>query len=156
MNMGTALHFHMPPGWTVRKVATALAREWLPAFRPETILKNARWVVQPVVGDPVTGGNPLWEPGISTEEFEERMERADLSWSVRASLGRGRATVLARLVPSPEHPTTFQMVCNEATLPESLFDASKLDELVTDQGTSRTQGLFTALLHNNGFHMAAI
>lgn len=155
MSMGTALKFDLPQGWTARKVATALAREWLTPFRTEPAVKAPRWLLQPVVEDPGQSGKPLWEAGISTEKYEERMNRADLSWTVRASWGRGRATVLARIIAGKDQVETFQVACTDANLPATLFDTDRVDEFLADQGTSGTSGLFTSLLIDKGFRPAA-
>jgi hypothetical protein len=143
--------FQLPEGWTLRKVANALVREWIPPFRAEPAAKAARWVVQPVVEDP-GAGTPLWEAGISTEEYEERLERADLTWAIRASAGRGKHTILARMALAEDQPRTVKMVVNQGAFPEALFDAEKMDEFLA----GREDGLFEALLTSNGFETTPV
>jgi hypothetical protein len=144
----STLKYHLPEGWTPRKVATALVREWIPPFRAEPAAKAARWVVQSVVEE---AGDSLWEPGISTEEYEQRLNRPDLSWAIRATAGRGKSTILARLVLDKEDPTSFNMVVTPTAIPETLFDVSKTDELLQEE---QTPDLFTALLAKHGFEQA--
>jgi hypothetical protein len=148
--------FHLPENWTLRKVATALVREWLPPFRAEPAVKAARWVVQSVVEDQGKGEAPLWEAGISTSEYEERLDRADLCWAIRASARRGKGTILARLAMSKEEPgNTFELVCPPGTLPEALFDTEKLEQYLKVEGNAGMEELFAALLTGNGFQLAA-
>lgn len=154
MGNGSTKTFRLPEGWTLRKVANVLAREWIPPFRAEPAHKAARWVVQPVVEDPGAETNPLWEPGISTDEYEARLNRPDLCWSIRASAGRGKNTILARLAMNDEEPGTFRMTVAEAGFPPALFDARKMDEFLKDQGASDADGLFEALLTSHGFEEA--
>ena len=151
MGNGSAKTFRLPEGWTLRKVATVLAREWIPPFRAEPAHRAARWVVQPVVEDPGEAGAPLWEAGISTDEYEARLERPDLSWIIRASAGRGKSTVLARLVMNEDQPGTFDMTVTEAAFPPALFDTEKMDEYLRDQGAAEEDGLFAILLTSHGF-----
>lgn len=151
MSVSTTLLFRLPEGWTLRKVATAMAKEWLPPFRAEPTFRAARWVVQSVMEETGNGEAPLWEPGISTEEYEARLDRADLSWVIRASAGRGKGTILARFAMSKGLPDTFQVECLQATFPETLFDAEKLEQFLESQGAAGAGGLFAALLISNGF-----
>ncbi|HWI53440.1 MAG TPA: hypothetical protein VNT01_14965 [Symbiobacteriaceae bacterium] len=154
MNMGMTLTFDLPQGWTLRKVATALAREWLPPFRAIPAAKRAPWMVQPIVEESGPAGTPLWEPGISTEDYEERLERADLSWAIRAKAGRGNGTILARLAMSEQQPMAFQLVCSQDTFPESLFDAGKMSEFLEGRSAPAADSLFPTLLMENGFQLA--
>lgn len=151
MNTGTTLTFHLPEGWTVRKVATAMVREWLPQFRAEPAVKAARWVVQSVMENPDGGEAPLWEPGISTAEYEERLDRANLAWAIRATAGRSKGTILARLVKSDEN--AFQLVSCQTSFPDALFDAAKMDEFLQGQEAAGDGGLFAALLASHGFEL---
>jgi hypothetical protein len=150
MNMGTTLTFHLPDGWTLRRVATAMAREWLPPFRAVPVVKAAPWMVQPVVDESETAAAPLWEPGITTEEYEERLNHT-LRWSIRAKAGRGKGTILARLAMTEDDAATFQMVCAPETFPETLFDSTKLAEFMD----ANPDGLFVGLLTGNGFELAS-
>lgn len=155
MSSGSTLTFHLPEGWTVRKVATEMVREWIPPFRAEPAAKAARWVVQSVVENPTEAGAPLWEPGISTEEYEARLNRPDLSWAIRASAGRGKSTILARLVKNTDQPDTFQVQIPPVTYPETLFDTGKMGEFLQGHGTPETGNLFAALLEEKGFEPAS-
>lgn len=154
MTTGTARSFHLPTGWTLRKVATAIVREWLPPFRVDPAPKAARWVVQSIMEENDKGAPPLWEPGISTQEYEERLDKADLGWAIRASAGRGKGTILARLALSKEEPETFQVECYQDAFPDTLFDAEKLDEFLKQKGAAGTEALFDALLTEHGFEHA--
>jgi len=154
MNMGPPLTFDLPQGWTLRKVATTLARRWLPPFRAIPVSKRAPWMVQPIVEEPDKTGNPLWEPGISTEEYEERLDRTGLSWAIRAKAGRGSGTVLARLVMSEHKPMTFHLVCSLDSFPETLFDTERLARFLEPQSSQGVDGLFAGLLIENGFQLA--
>lgn len=138
----------------MRKVASTMVKEWLPHFRAEPRFKAARWVVQSVMENPAGGETPLWEPGISTDEYEERLDRANLAWAVRATAGRSKGTILARFTADEEQPETFELECCQTSFPEALFDPEKLDEFLKDQGTTGTAGLFTALLTSHGFELA--
>jgi hypothetical protein len=157
MTMSTAIDFRLPDGWTLRKVATSLAREWLPPFQVEVRPKAPRWVLQCVVETPETGTAPLWEAGISTSDYEARLEQADVSWVIRATFarGRGKGTVLARLSPNGELPGTIRMTVCQTGFPESLFDAVKLEEFLQAQGVEGLEGLFASLLSNEGLHPVA-
>lgn len=155
MSIGTTLTFRLPDGWTVRKVATAIVREWLPPFRTEPAAKAARWVVQFVVEDPGSPDSPLWEAGISTAEYEERLDRTDLCWNIRASAGRGKGTILARLVMSKDQPDAFHLECSQTAFPETLFDAAKIEQFLQEHGGKGAEGLFSALLISNGFELAS-
>lgn len=154
MNMGTTQTFRMPNGWTLRKVATSLARVWLPPFLAVPAFKAAPWMVQPVVEGTAEAGGPLWEPGISTEEYEERLDQAGLSWAIRARSGRGKGTILARLAMAEDQPMTFQLVCSQESLPETLFDSEKLAAFLAGQESVGAEGLFSGLLRDNGFQNA--
>lgn len=154
MNMGTTLRFDMPQGWTLRKVATALAREWLPPFRAVPVVKRAPWLLQPIVGEQPGAAVPLWEPGISTAEYEQRLEHSDLTWSIRAKSGRSHGSVLARLTVSADQPRTFHMEIMADSYPESLFDAEKLARFMDSEGDRPTDGLFARLLFQNGFRLS--
>lgn len=151
MSVGTTMTFRLPKGWTVRKVAGAMAREWLPHFRAEPAAKAARWVVQSVMEESDKTKAPLWEAGISTSEYEERLDQADLSWAIRASAGRGKGTILARLCLSKEQPETFELESCQTSFPETLFDAEKVDQFLNEQGIQEADGLFSGLLTSNGF-----
>lgn len=151
MSMGTKLSFDLPEDWTLRKVASAMVRDWLPAFRAEPAAKAARWVLQSVVEDPGKGEIPLWEPGISTEEFEARMERFDLAWVIRATAGRGKGTILARFSQEADRPGAFQMECSQVPLPETLFDKDKVTEFLGEETASNMETLCVAILRQNGF-----
>ncbi|MFZ5814590.1 MAG: hypothetical protein ACOY93_04750 [Bacillota bacterium] len=151
MSKETSMTFHLPKGWTLRKVATALVKEWLPPFRAEPAAKAARWVVQPVMESTEASDSPLWEPGISTEEYEERLDRANLSWAIRATAGRGKGIILARLVSVEDQPDSFQLVGCQPTFPESLFDREKLSEISDDGTPPGPQELFAAVLASHGF-----
>jgi hypothetical protein len=152
MSIGTTLTFRLPDGWTVRKVASVMAREWLPPFRAEPTVKAARWVVQSVMEDPGNADAPLWEAGISTQEYEARLERADLCWAIRASAGRGRSTILARLAPMKDN--SFQMVPCQVVFPETLFDTEKLELFLKERNIEGVEGLFAGLLTSNDFQLA--
>lgn len=147
----TTRTFGLPQGWTLRQVATALARQWLPPFRAVPAVKGAPWMVQPIVDESQTSGGPLWEPGISTEEYEDRMNRTDLHWAIRAKAGRGRGTILARLAMCAEHPGAFQLVCSRESFPATLFDKEKLARFSEEQGGEGVDGLFGGLLIEHGF-----
>lgn len=154
MNMGTTLTFDMPQGWTLRKVATALAREWLPPFRAVPAVKKAPWMVQPIVSEQDEAVAHLWERGITTEEYEKRLDRSVLSWSIRAKAGRSHGSILARLTVSEDQPMTFDLVCSQDPFPESLFDTDKLARFMDGSG-GHPDGLFAGLLIENGFQLAS-
>src|SRR2546428_7009285 len=144
MNMGTTLAFALPQGWTLRKVATALAREWLPPFRAVPVEKGASWVVQPIMEETDDSNGPLWEPGIATEEYEKRLDRPGLGWAVRAKSNRGKtskAIILARFTQSEDEPTKFELTCTQELLPEALFDAEKLAQYLDERGTTGMDGV---------------
>jgi hypothetical protein len=153
MNMGATQTFELPRSWTLRQVATALAREWLSPFRPAVVVKSALWIVQPVVEEPA--GQTLWEAGISTEEYERRMERPDLTWTIRAKAGRLKGMLLARLTPNPNRPMTFDMVCYQDALPETLIDSEKMVGFLEGRCLAGTAGLFAGLLIDNGFRVVS-
>lgn len=155
MNETTARTFGLPQGWTLRQVATALARQWLSPFRAVPTAKAAPWMVQPIVEESEASGGPLWEPGISTEEYECRLDRAGLQWAIRAKAGRSKGTILARLAMSKEHPAAFRLVCSQESFPATLFDADKLARFAEEQGGEGADGLFRGLLVENGFRQFA-
>lgn len=153
-NMGTTLAFTLPEGWTLRKVATTLAREWLPPFRAAAVEKGTSWMVQPIMEETDASEGPLWEAGISTEEYERRLDRPGLNWAVRAKSKHGRTSkslILARFTLKEEQPSVFEMVCTNEALPESLFDPEKLAEFQAEQGAPGAEGLFVGLLKEHGF-----
>lgn len=153
MSTSPTLNFLLPQGMTLRQVANALVQEWLPPFRAEPTFKAARWVIQAVMENPADA--PLWEPGISTSEYETRMEEANLSWAIRATAGRSKGIILARLVRlSGGSPTMFQLVASQTAFPETLFDSGKVSEFLQGQGAVAEAGFFAALLANNGVQPA--
>lgn len=152
MSTGKPLTFRMPEGWTVRKVAVALAKEWLQPFRAETTRKSARWILQAVINRDTVKG-PIWEPGIPTREYEARLEDPDLAWNIRATVGRGRNTILAKLTNSEDQPETFELECTATSFPETLFDAEKLSEFMEEQGSPGTEELLCAVLRSQGFQL---
>jgi hypothetical protein len=154
MTAGATLTYDLPQGWTLRKLVTAMVQEWLPPFRAEPALKAARWVVQSVMEGTDKAEAPLWEPGISTSEYESRVDQAVLSWAIRATAGRGKGTILARLTMSQTEPERIQLVCSQTPFPETLFDAGKMDEFLKEQGAAGEDGLFAALLAQHGFQRA--
>lgn len=155
MNIGEPMAFNMPEGWTLRRVATALARDWLVPFRAEPGVKSTRWVVQPIVEEPNDAKGPLWESGISTEEYEERLDRPGLRWAIRARTGRGAGTILARLALKEGDPGTFVLECSQESFPQTLFDGGKLTEFLESQGKEGATGLMSGLLLENGFQMVS-
>lgn len=148
-----SLTFRLPEGWTVRKVANALAREWLPPFLAEAGPKAPRWVIQPVVEVTDEARAPLWEAGITTEEYEQRLERPDLTWLIRAGASRGRTkgTVLARLSIRATEPETLEMSVTGEPVPTSLFNARKVDEFLQGTDSDPVSGLMAGLLKAEGF-----
>ncbi len=150
MSNGLTSTFHLPQGWTLRKVASSLAQEWLTPYRAAPAMKAARWVVQAVV-DPDKVEEPLWEAGISTSEYEQRLNRPDLCWAIRATAGRGKATMLARLNTVMDKPDTFEIATYKAPFPETLFDAAKVEEFMAEQQIGAVEEFFPALLKSNGF-----
>jgi len=157
MTTSTAVEFRLPAGWTLRKVAAALAREWLPPFLAETGPKSPRWVLQPVVEAPESGAPPLWQAGISTAEYEERLDHADLAWVIRASVarGRGKGNVLARLRLSQEQPNTFQLTVMQAAVPDTLLDTKRVSEYLGSADASGLEGLFVGLLNQEGIEQVS-
>lgn len=159
MNASTSVKFRLLDGWTVRKVAAALAREWLPPILAKTGPKAPRWLLQPVVEVPPGNDTQLWEAGISTEEYERRLENTDLSWVIRANVarGRGKGNVLARL--AMEEADTIVMNVYGSAVPESLFDQSMirsyLKERSDDDGDDGIDGLFVGLVADAGFNLIA-
>lgn len=154
MSTGATLTFHMPQGWTLRKLATVMVQEWLPPFRAEPALKAARWVVQSVMEGAGQTDAPLWEPGISTTEYERRVDQDIRSWAIRATAGRGKGTILARLAVAEENPDLLQLICSQGAFPETLFDGEKMEEYLKAQGEAGEHGLFAALLAQHGFQRA--
>ncbi len=152
MSTSASVEFRLPEGWTLRKVAAMLAREWLPPFLADTGPKAPRWVLQPVVEAPEKGALPLWEAGISTADYEERLDHADLAWAIRANVarGRGKGTILARLRLDAEDRETIHMTIFPAPLPESLFDSTKVDEYLQARDTEGLEGLLVNLLSAGG------
>jgi hypothetical protein len=153
-NMGTPRTFDLPQGWTLRQVATALARVWLPPFRAIPVTKRAPWLVQSIMEQTDKTEGPLWERGISTAEYEERLNRSGLCWAIRAKAGRSSGIILARLAMGEDLPMTFQLVCSRESFPETLFDAERLTEYLEPASTDEVDGLFAGLLIENGFHLA--
>jgi hypothetical protein len=159
MNMGTTLAFNLPNGWTLRKVATALAREWLPPFRAVPVEKGASWLVQPIMEETDESEGPLWEPGISTVEYERRLDRPGLGWAVRAKSNRGKtskAMILARFTMRADQPDRFEMVCAQDSLPDTLFDAEKLGQFLANHSKTGADGLFAGLLIEHGFQLISV
>lgn len=150
MSNGVTSTFHLPKGWTLRKVAASLAQEWLTPYRAAPAMKAARWVVQAVV-DPDKVEEPLWEAGISTSEYEARLNRPDLTWAVRATAGRGKSTMLARLNMVEDKPDTFEIATYKAPFPETLFDPGKVSEFLEEHDLQTAEDFFPALLQTNGF-----
>lgn len=152
VNMGDVQTIWRPEGWPLRRVATALAREWLPHFRPDLEQKKDPWSVQPVVERPADG-RPLWEAGISTEEYERRLEAPDLAWSVRARSGRVSGILLAHMTPVEDRPEIFHLTCSREKLPPTLFDPQKMDPFLETHGLKGIEGLITGLLLDHGFRV---
>lgn len=150
MQTDRTLSFRLPEGWTLRKVAIAMAQEWLPPLRVQPARKAARWVVQSVMEG--AKDVPLWEPGISTEEYESRIDRHITSWAIRASAGRGKGVILARLSLDEEDPNIVHLTAGTEPIPEQIFDEQLVDELKAREGTAdQPGGLFAALLLQHGF-----
>lgn len=148
----TSVAFRLPDGWTLRKVAADLAREWLQPFLAKSGPKAPRWIIQPVMEPASEGELPLWEAGITTEEYEARLDRADVNWIIRANVarGRGKGSVLARLRPQEGDREVVEMTVFPTALPETLFDAAKVDEYLQEQGQEGMTGLFVGLLSSEG------
>lgn len=111
-------------------------------------------MVQPIMEETDASEGPLWEAGISTEEYERRLERPSLNWAVRAKSKHGRTSktiVLAHFTLKEEQPAVFEMVCTDEALPESLFDATKVADFLENAGAKGAEGLFTGLLKEHGF-----
>lgn len=151
MSIRSTMTYQLPEGWTLRKVASAMVREWLQPFRAEQPTKSSRWVIQPVMEPVDKDQPPLWEPGISTEEYERRLDEANLRWCVRATAGRGKGTILARFAMCDDRPDSFEITYSSDPVPETLFDAEKIKEYLGDRAGEGLQGLFHALLADNGF-----
>jgi hypothetical protein len=133
-------------------VVAALVYEWLPPLQADYTVKKARWVVQSVIEDTRENPEPLWSPGISTADYEARLDAAGLTWVVRATWGRGRShrgTILARFSMCPDDPSAFQMEVAPAAVPETLFEATQVEEFLARHGASH-ESLFTALLRSRG------
>lgn len=113
-------------------------------------------MVQPIVEESDETGGPLWERGISTEEYEDRLDRVGLCWAIRAKAGRSKGTILARLAISEDHPMTLEMVCSQDSFPTTLFDPDKLAEFLETQDRQGADGLFAGLLIGNGFRLTSI
>jgi len=154
MSTGATRSFHLPQDWTLRKVVTAMAQEWLPPFRAEPAFKAARWVVQAVMENNDKTDAPLWEAGISTAEYESRLERAVRRWAIRATAGRGKATILASFAIDKERPGTFQLIASDAPTPETLFDAEKQEQFLLAHGEVGKDAFFATLLTEHGFKPA--
>jgi len=155
MSTGTTLQFHLNEGWTLRKVATALVREWLPPFRAVPEEKGNRWVVDRVVEAPGGPKADLWERGISTPDYEARLDSPDVCWSIRARNRRGKGIILAHLAMSNDQPETVTMLVSLNPFPEALFDTEKMEELLKAPGNLEMGALFAALLTNYGFEPVA-
>ena len=151
MSIESTMVYHLPEGWTLRKVASTMVRDWLQPFRAEPSTKASRWVIQSVMEEVDEGQPPLWEPGIPTEEYERRLDEANLRWCVRASAGRGKGTILARFDRCEDRPDAFAVTCSSDPVPDSLFDVEKIRAHLGDRACEGLQGLFEALLAENGF-----
>ncbi len=151
----TSVEVRLREGWTLRKVATALAREWLPPFLAETGPKAPRWILQPVVETPEEDAPPLWEPGISTEEYERRVESPRLAWVIRANVARGRnkGKILARLAYKKPHEL-IDLTVFPVSIAESPFDDGKVQEFLDGQESDGMEGLFVGLLEGEGFRIS--
>lgn len=153
--------FELLPDWTIRQVAHQLAREWLAEFRPEVEARSVRWsdrwTIQPIV-EPPAGSEPLWEAGISTEEYERRLDHPDVVWSIQARAGRPRAAarclVLARLSISPKQPMAFDLVSPQVALPAPLIDPDKLAAYLKAHDGAPADQLIPSLLIDRGFRVA--
>lgn len=111
-------------------------------------------MVQPIMEETDASEGPLWEAGISTEEYERRLDRPGLNWAVRAKSKHGRTSktiILAHFTLREEQPSIFEMVCTTEAMPESLFDTQKLGEFLADQDAPGAEALFVALLKEHGF-----
>lgn len=161
MNKVETQTFELPRGWTIRQVVTALAREWLVPLRPEPVVKpvrwHDRWTLQPIMEEPANG-QPLWEKGISTAEYEHRLDSPDLAWTVQARASRSRSMpdsmLLARLTINPDRPMTFDMAASQDAWPETLFDPDKLAAFLEAHGHAGAQELFACMLRDHGFRTA--
>lgn len=156
--MGRPLTFGLPEGWSLRNVATAMAREWLPPFRAETAAKGAPWLVQPIMKETDESEGPLWEPGIATEEYERRLDRPSVNWAVRAKSSRGKtskAVILVRFAVDEQDQSRFSMVPSLEAFPEGLFDQERIDQYLAEHGSAGIEGLYTALLREHGFQLVA-
>ncbi|MFZ5814575.1 MAG: hypothetical protein ACOY93_04675 [Bacillota bacterium] len=113
-------------------------------------------MLQPIVRELGQAVAPLWEPGISTEEYEKRLDRSGLSWSVRAKAGRNHGSILARLTMNEDQAMTFDMECSQDSFPESLFDAEKLACFMDEGSGGQANVLFPRLLLKNGFRLTTV
>jgi hypothetical protein len=153
MATSSSVSYSLPQGWTPRKVAQLMVKDWLPPFLAEADPRAPRWVLQSVMEPPENGTGPIWEAGISTEEYEERLENSDIAWAIRASVARGRTkgTVLARLHRGNGDPNTVELTIFQGPLPQTLFDNSKVEEYLTKHdATEGIAGLLTELLNEAG------
>ena len=152
MITSSPLQVHLREGWTLRQLVTALVREWLPPLRAAPESKRIRWLVQRIVEAPGGPEAQLWEPGISTREYEARLDRLDVCWSIQARIGRGKGVILAHLAMSSDRPDTVTMLLCLDPFPEALFDAEKLEQFLKVPGSSETAAeLFATLLTKHGF-----
>lgn len=159
-NQSTLHTFELPQDWTIRQVAHQLAREWLAHLRPEVVAKavrwNDRWAIQPIV-EPPANSEPLWEAGISTEEYEHRLDHPDVAWTIQARAGRPKFTancmVLAHLSMSSKQPMAFDLVSFQVALPEPLIDPDKLAAYLAAHGDAQADELIPSLLIDRGFRV---
>lgn len=159
-NQSTLHTFELLPGWTIRQVAHQLAREWLTHLRPEVAAKavkwNDRWTIQPIV-EPPANSEPLWEAGISTEEYERRLDHPDVAWTIQARAGRPKVAsnclVLAHLSMSPKQPMAFDLVSFQVALPELLIDPDKLAAYLAAHSGAQADELIPSLLIDRGFRV---
>lgn len=128
--MPVPLAFVLPDDMSLRNLATALASELLPPYlaspaRP----KGPRWVLKAVIHNPSGTAADLWEAGISTEEYQQRLEDPSLSWQIRADLThtRGRGITLAE-VKHGDTPGSVVVEVADAVKPGTPFDPAKLSE----------------------------
>lgn len=151
MNTGPKLEFTMRAGWTLRQLATALVREWLPPLRAVPAGKGNRWAVQLVVDAPGGPDAQLWEPGISTLEHETRLNRREICWYIRARTGRGAGINLVHLAMSSDRPDGVTMQVCADPFPDGLFDADKVSQELKVPATLEPGAFFAAVMASNGF-----
>jgi len=151
MITSTPLQFHLREGWTLRQLVTTLVREWLPPFRAVPESKRMRWAVQPIVEPPGGPEAQLWERGISTREYEARLDHREVCWQVRARNGRAKGIILAHLAMSSDEPQTVTMLLCPDPFPEELFDAEKMEQDLNVPGSVGAGELFSILLTQHGF-----